>query len=55
MRYVDPGAQCRIALGAKHELRIGQDAAQPELDAGLEASLLTTGAIERQQAIDLGR
>ena len=36
---------------AKDELRIGQNAAKPELDAGLEGSLPTTGSIERQQAI----
>ena len=55
MRYVDPaGTLDRIALGAKHEFRIGQDAAEAELDARFESSLLAAGSIERQQTIAFG-
>ena len=45
----------RVALGAEHELRAGEDGAERALDAALEAAVLAAGVVERQQAGDLRR
>ena len=44
----------RLALDAEHKPRRRQDAPQPLLNAGLEAIVGSTGAIEREQRVDVG-
>src|SRR5688572_16025902 len=42
-----------VLLDAEHERRAGDDAPNPELDAGVERSLLASGGIELEHACEL--